>query len=170
MAELIYVSGPTAVYANGYLLGWTDNDSLATITYTDHQHEVKTVQRGEVPAEVIVTGLSAVLTVTLVKWDQAELDKILIKTRGTAALPYTATIGTTLVNDFASGVSALYPVVLNPTTLNKPTYTLNSCYLKGESSDGGFGNVERRMTLTFMAIATSTTTAVVTVGTVTPPP
>ena len=165
MAELIYVSGPTAVYANNVLLGWTDNDSLATITYTDHQHEVKTVQFGEVPAEVVVTGLSAVLTVTLVKWDQAHLDTILIRTRGTAALPYTAKVGTTLVNDFTAGVTALYPVKLLPTTSNKTFYQLNSCYLKGESSDGGFGNVERRMTLTFMGISTSATTAVVTTGT-----
>lgn len=163
MASNIFVSGPTAVYANSILLGYTDNDSLATITYTDHQHEVKTVQFGEAPAEVVVQGLTAVLTVTLVKWDQAHLETLLVRTRGTAAAPYTATVGTTLVNE--GGTTALFAVKLTPTQAGKPTYQLNNCYLKGDTSDGGFGNVERRMTLTFMATAVTATPAIVTTGT-----
>ena len=157
MATTIQVAGPTKIQVDlgaGFLdLGYSDNDSLASLTFTDHLYEVKTNERGDVPAEVIVTGLSCVLTVTLVKWDATVWNSLIDYQRSSGATsPYVATVGRTLVNDYAGGTDITFPAKVLPSNSGANAYTLNACYLFGDTADGNFGNAERRLTITFRAI------------------
>jgi hypothetical protein len=167
MATTIQVAGPTKIQVNigaGLVdLGYSDNDSLASLTFTDHLYEVKTNERGDVPAEVVVTGLSCVMTVTLVKWDAGVWQDLIDYQRSSvASAPYTATIGRTLVNDYTGGTDNLFAIKVLPSNTGATAYQLNNCYLFGDTADGNFGNAERRLTITVRAIARDTTAVVTT--------
>lgn len=69
MATAIYVPGPTQVLINSSVLGYSDNDNLPAIQFTDFQHEVKTVLSGQAPEEVVLQGTVARISIALVKWD-----------------------------------------------------------------------------------------------------
>lgn len=161
MPTTIQVAGPTKIQVDigaGFVdLGYSDNDSLASLTFTDHLYEVKTNERGDVPAEVVVTGLSCVLTVTLVKWDSVVWANLIDFQRSAgASSPYVATVGRTLVNDFAGGTDFTFSCKVLPSNTGATAYTLNACYLFGDTADGNFGNAERRLTITFRAIPRGT--------------
>jgi hypothetical protein len=155
MAQTIQVAGPTKIqykigtggtYAD---LGYTDNDSLPTITYSDTVHEVKTVEYGDQPAEVVVTGMTAVVSFTLVKWDAAHWDDIVEQLRGAS---YEATVGRLLINANEANTAHTIGIKILPSRTGSQSYELPFCYLQGDTSDSQFGNVERRLTATFKAV------------------
>lgn len=147
MASTIFVSGPTKVMVDiggGYTeLGFCDNDNLPAVTFTDHIHEIKTSSSGMAPEELVVQGTTATITVTLVKWDSATWASLLALQRGAT---YTPTVGKLLV-----GTSSTFGVQLDPTIAGRAGYTFSTCYLMNDTGDANFGNVERRLTITFRA-------------------
>jgi len=147
MASTINVSGPTRVMVNtggGYVeLGFCDNDNLPSVTFTDHVHEIKTSASGNAPEEMVVQGVTATITVTLVKWDASVWASLIAAQRGAA---YNATVGKML---YDSG--STFGVQLDPTIAGRPGYTFSTCYLMNDTGDANFGNVERRLTITFRA-------------------
>lgn len=144
MPALIYVPGPTAIYVNTSLLGYSDNDNLPTIQFTDHHHEIKTVQSGNVPEEVVLQGTHARISVALVKWDNAIYQAMIADQRGAATI---TTVGRRIV-----GNSGFFPLQIRSVG-GTSQYTFPVAYLQPESiGDSQWGNRERVLTLNFMAI------------------
>ena len=148
MAQVIFVAGPTIVKIDTtgtYLgIGYSDNDNLPSIQLTDHHHEVKTVQSGNVPAEIVLTGTSARISLALVKFDQDKLDALLAKQRGT----YNNTeVGKTLVastSTFGIKIESVNTAM---------SYEFKRCYLQADGQgDSQWGNRERVLTLNIAAI------------------
>lgn len=162
MPTAIFVAGPTKIqvnYGGGYVdLGFTDNDSLPQITYTDNVHEIKTVASGAVPEEMVLQNTTAVISCTLVKWDAAVLTALAVRERGAE---YTTTVGRLLINGSGS-----FGVKILPTTAGKTSYTFGTCFLMGDAiNHSNFGNVEQRLGLTFKAIPTPSTNVLATSAT-----
>ena len=155
MAQTIQVAGPTLVQyrlgnSGAYSdLGRTDNDSLPTITYTDTTHEVKTVEYGEQPAEVVLTGMTAIVSFTLVQWDTVHWESIIAQLRGAA---YEATVGRLLLNASEPNTPRTVGIKILPSRTGTQSFEMPHCYLQGDTSDSQFGNVERRLTATFKAV------------------
>jgi hypothetical protein len=141
MAMAIYVPGPTiinvATTAGSYVaLGYSDNDNLPSIQFTEHLHEVKTVTSGASPEEMVAQNIEASVTVSLVKWDDTILNNLLVDQRGAA---YTNTVGRRLVS---GSVAA-----------SQPGYTFTHAFLRPDSvGDSQWGNRERVLTLNFRCI------------------
>ena len=149
MATTIQVAGPTKVMWNSTLLGYSDNDNLPSITFTDNLHEVKTVVSGAVPEEIVVTGTSARISLALVKWDEAVLANLLKEQR---AAYNNATVGRLLAS--GSHIKALRVGNIADTNY----YNFPTVYLQSDSVvDSQWGNRERVLTLNFMAIPQVTT-------------
>lgn len=151
MPATFQIAGPTMVqvdttgtYAN---LGFSDNDNLPSIQLIDNHHEVKTVSSGNVPAEIVLTGTSARISLALVKWDETKLDLLLALQRGVSN---SAAVGRVLVSGgFTFGIKI--------TSLNNGmTYQFDRCYLQADGhSDSQWGNRERVLTLNIAAIPNS---------------
>ena len=146
MAALIYVPGPTVIKVNGNILGYSDNDTLPSISFTDFQHEIKTVQSGQVPEEIVLQGTMANISVSLVKWDASVYEAMLADQRGS----YNASpVGRRLVS--AGGT---FPLIIDSLSTTQG-YTFTAAYLKQDgATDSQWGNRERVLTLNFAAIPT----------------
>jgi len=144
MATVIYVPGPTAIYVNSALLGYSDNDNLPTIQFTDHHHEIKTVLSGAVPEEVVLQGTHARISVALVKWDNAIYQAMIADQRGAATI---TAVGRRIV-----GNNAFFPLQIRSVSQTSE-YSFPVTFLQPESiSDSQWGNRERVLTLNFMSI------------------
>jgi len=151
MASTFQIAGPTVVqvdttgtYVN---LGFSDNDNLPSIQLTDNHHEVKTVTSGNVPAEIVITGTSARISLALVKWDEAKLELLLAKQRGASN---SGTVGRVLVSGgFTFGIKIM-------SVNNGMIYQFDRCYLQTDGhGDSQWGNRERVLTLNIAAIPNS---------------
>jgi len=144
MSALIYVPGPTVVLVNGSTLGYSDNDTLPSISFTDFQHEVKTVQSGQVPEEIVLQGTMANISVSLVKWDAAVYSALLADQRGTYNV---SPVGRRLVSS-----GGTFPLVIDSLSTTQQ-YSFTAAYLKQDGvTDAQWGNRERVLTLNFAAI------------------
>jgi hypothetical protein len=146
----IQVPGPTGIYggsAGATLFGYSDNDNLPSISVTDHQHEIKTVLSGNAPEEIVQMGLTARISVALVKWDETEINTMLIANRGSSAQGKAA-VGTRLV-----GQSKTFKLVIKSLASGGAKYEFPRAYLVSDGQvDSQWGNRERVLTLNFMAI------------------
>jgi hypothetical protein len=153
MATTIQVPGPTGVYggaAGTTLFGYSDNDNLPTITVTDHQHEIKTVLSGNAPEEVVQVGLTARISVALVKWDESTINTMLVANRG-STVQGKAAVGTRLV-----GQSKTFKLVVKSEGTGGQ-YEFPRAYVVSDGQiDSQWGNRERVLTLNFMAIPDGT--------------
>ena len=140
----LQIPGPTVVKIGSSILGYSDNDNLPQIQFTDNHHEVKTVLSGNVPEEVVLQGTQAKIAVALVKWDPDVLTTLLTTTRGSATQ---ATVGRRVIAD--SGAVTLVIASVSQTT----NYSFGHAFLQAESvGDAQWGNRERVLTLNFYAI------------------
>lgn len=151
MAATIQVAGPTKIVvstpAADSILGYSDNDNLPSITFTDNQHEIKTVLSGNVPEEIVMTGTSARISVALVKWDENVLGELLKKQRG--AYNY-GTVGKRLTGGASAATFNLKIVSVGDAS---NLYEFGAAFLMSDSVvDSQWGNRERVLTLNFMAI------------------
>jgi hypothetical protein len=144
MSALIYVPGPTQVIVNGTTLGFSDNDNLPAIQFTDYQHEVKTVMSGAAPEEIVLQGTVARISVALVKWNASIYQAMLADQRGA----YNASpVGRRIISD-----GAYFPLQIDSVS-GTQNYTFNYAFLQPEGTgDSQWGNRERVLTLNFMAI------------------
>ena len=152
MAAEIFVPGPTKVSittASEEILGYSDNDNLPAIQFTDHQHEVKTVLSGAAPEEVVLQGITARISVALVKWDASVLANMLARQRG-------------LYNDLSVGrrivANTAYFALKIQSIADSSNYTFAYAYLQPDGvGDSQWGNRERVLTLAFSALPNPTT-------------
>jgi hypothetical protein len=150
MPTTFQIAGPTKVMIGASELGRSDNDNLPQVSITDNIYEVKEVTSGATPAELVLQGLAATVTVTLVKYDEAILSSTLITQRGVATFPGRSTVGRALVS--AGGTFAVTIESLMPGRTMK--YVFPRAYLKSDGMvDAQWGNRERTLTLTFGALA-----------------
>ena len=148
MATAIYVPGPTQILINDAVLGYSDNDNLPAVQFTDFQHEVKTVLSGQAPEEVVLQGTVARISIALVKWDPAVYNTLLAAQRGS----YNASpVGRRIITDNASVELQIDSIA------GTQNYTFNYAFLQPEGTgDSQWGNRERVLTVNFMAIPGST--------------
>lgn len=152
MPATIQVPGPTTVsisisgtYA---VLGYSDNDTLPSIQFTDHTHDVKTVLSGNVPEEIVTQGTEARISVSLVKWDESVLANLLADQRATANV---SPVGRRIV------ASTAFFGVKIASVGQTQNYAFTHCHLTGDSvGDSQWGNRERVLTLNFRAFPNPT--------------
>lgn len=146
MATTLFIPGPTVVSIGADILGYSDNDTLPAISFTDYHHEVKTVLSGNAPEEVVMQGTVAKIAVALVKWDQAVLTSLLTTARGGSGT--TPVVGRRVIADTGYFLLTIESVAGNG------SYEFSHAYLQPESvGDSQWGNRERVLTLNFSAIA-----------------
>ena len=153
MPATFQIAGPTTVQVDTtgtYVqLGFSDNDNLPSIQFTDHHHEVKTVLSGNVPAEIVLTGTSARISLALVKWNQSVLVDLLEKQRGTAN---STDVGAVLVGGATARTFGVKIFSVGGTSV----YVFDRCYLQPDGvSDSQWGNRERVLTLNLAVIPNS---------------
>lgn len=145
----IQVAGPTTISISldggAYtILGYSDNDNLPSVAFTDHQHEIRTVLRGAVAEEVVTQGTSARIALALVKWDEDILVNLLTEQRVAAG---TSTVGSRLVQG-----ARTFALKIAGATGSK-IYIFNMCYILSDGvNDSQWGNRERVLTLNIAAI------------------
>jgi hypothetical protein len=165
MAMAIYVPGPTiinvATTAGTYVaLGYSDNDNLPSIQFTEHLHEVKTVTSGASPEEMVAQNIEASVTVSLVKWEDSVLATLLADQRGAA---YNNTVGRRLVSN-----NAFFGLQIRSVAASQPGYTFTHAFLRPDSvGDSQWGNRERVLTLNFRCIPNPSDNVLCTYATIT---
>lgn len=150
MAQTIQIPGPTvlqvalgpaAAFAD---LGQSDNDNLPEIAFSDHSREVKTSSGGESPQEIVLNGITATLSVTLVSWDEDLLASIKARQRGTTEGK--SVVGRRLFASTDQGAIRLKLKSVDGTT----AYLFGRCWIKPDGErDSQWGNRERTLTLNF---------------------
>jgi hypothetical protein len=153
MPATFQIAGPTTVQVDTTgtyaILGFSDNDNLPSIQLTDHHHEVKTVLSGNVPAEIVLTGTSARISLALVKWNEDTLDDLLAKQRGASNASDVGAILVTATTPRVFGIKIF-------SNANTMTYEFKRCYLQADGhGDSQWGNRERVLTLNLAAIPDS---------------
>ena len=144
MPTQIFVAGPTTIKSGTDVIGYTDNDNLPSIQFTEYFHEVKVVNRGATPAEIVTQGVTARISLALVKWDQAVVNNLLTSSRGGNSAAVSG-IGARLVNS-----GSLFPISITGVTHE---YTFSNCYFAQDGvQDSQWGNRERVLTLNILAI------------------
>lgn len=155
MATTIQVPGPTVIYVGESILGYSDNDTLPSITFTDHIREIKTVSSGEAPEEIVLTNTTARVSVSLVKWDEDVLATLLTEQRG--GTEGTTTVGYRMIGDNA------YTSLSISSVGTAMEYVFEVAFLPNDGvQDSQWGNRERVLTLNFMAIPNPETNALYT--------
>ena len=162
MAAEILVTGPSVVEwslptssPTWNILGYSDNDTLPSIQFTDHMHEVRTVLSGQNPEEIVLQGTSCRISLALVKTDMDELDAMFTRQRGSGATPNAATtkVGKRLVGNDLTAPAALFRLRIRSVDLNSTAYEFGRCYFPNDSyGDSQWGNRERVITLSINAI------------------
>lgn len=144
MPETLQIAGPTVVKIGASTLGYSDNDTLPSISINDHLYDVRTVLSGENPEEIIYRGVEARIAVSLVKWDQAVLSSMLATQRGAAG---SSPVGRRIVGNSASFQLTIASVS------GTSQYVFSTAFVQSDGhNDSQWGNRERVLTLAFRAI------------------
>lgn len=150
MPATLQISGPTSISVtlggeNSSVLGFSDNDTLPAVQFNDMTHEVKTVLSGNAPEEVVTVGMTARISLALVKWDEVVLDSLLTQVRGIGQ--GNSSVGGRIVAD-----SRFFGLTITATIGGKG-YVFTHCYLQPDGvGDSQWGNRERVLTLNIIAI------------------
>ena len=141
MATTFHIDGPCEIWYDNTFLGITDNDDLPSFQFSQLQKEVKSVSGGDAPTAIFATSATVNISVTLVKWDDAVLETILLQigAGSIAANAYSPNIGQRIIGRPLAirSANSIPPVAYFPNTLLRPDAI----------SQTRFGNVERRLTL-----------------------
>lgn len=163
-ASDFHVNGPTKIYwdiggtatpANE--LGRTDNDDLIRITMRDHYRTFSRNDTGDMIAEGVVAGSTAVIDFTMVSWNQDELEKLIKRARTGGSLTagvgnegIFATVGGSIVNGASPRTIALK---IDPTNVGGTTYTFKNLMLSTGPEYMDFGNTLKRIAFSFTSVA-----------------
>lgn len=169
MAGIYNVNGPTLVQvcieptdmagAGTYVdLGWTPNDELLSFQVEEYGAELTSTDRGDAPAEKVTRGMSAIIPMTLNKWDYSTLQKI--QTRfitGTGATTNEARFASSNIGKLFVGTSSAplrcIAIRLTPSLSGARQYQFNLAWLMPEGvRQFNMGNEEKRLGLVFRAI------------------
>lgn len=157
MATTIQVPGPSVIQfslsnsgTSWTTLGYSDNDNLPSVQFTDHSHEIKTSISGALPEEIVLLGSEARIACALVKWDEEAFLELLAHVRdpenGNAlfATPGTRVVGT-------SDAGALFSLKLLGS--DSSSWIFRNVWVPQDFvGDSQWGNRERVLTLAFRTI------------------
>lgn len=152
MAELFHVTGPCSIQfgvspiAAGSVETWTtvgrcSDDDQASFDEERLVRRLTANDTGAEPAELVYQGSVGLLTATLTKWDQVELDKLRMAP-GETTIGNAGVVGSTYVGT-STADSECFSVRINPDlTDSRVGYDFYRCYLEGPGSvrDLDFGN------------------------------
>lgn len=169
-----HVNGPTTIYwdvgntaAANLELGKTDNDDLIRITMRDHYRTFSRNDTGDMIAEGVLSGTTAVIDFTMVSWNKEELEKLIKRVRaggsattGVANEGIFATVGGSIVNGALPRTVSLRIV---PTNVGETIYNFKNVMLSTGPEYMDFGNTLKRIAFSFTSIA-GTEVAVTTVS------
>jgi hypothetical protein len=159
-----HVNGPTTIYWNvggtsapATELGKTDNDDLIRITMRDHYRTFSRNDTGDMIAEGVVAGSTAVIDFTMVSWNQDELEKLIKRARTGGSLTagvgnegIFATVGGSIVNGASPRTIALK---IEPTNTGGTIYTFKNLMLSTGPEYMDFGNTLKRIAFSFTSVA-----------------
>lgn len=159
-----HVNGPTTIYWNvggtsapATELGKTDNDDLIRITMRDHYRTFSRNDTGDMIAEGVVAGSTAVIDFTMVSWNQDELEKLIKRARTGGSLTagvgnegIFATVGGSIVNGASPRTIALK---IEPTNAGGTIYTFKNLMLSTGPEYMDFGNTLKRIAFSFTSVA-----------------
>lgn len=159
-----HVNGPTTIYWNvggtsapATELGKTDNDDLIRITMRDHYRTFSRNDTGDMIAEGVVAGSTAVIDFTMVSWNQEELEKLIKRARTGGSLTagvgnegIFATVGGSIVNGASPRTIALK---IEPTNVGGTIYTFKNLMLSTGPEYMDFGNTLKRIAFSFTSVA-----------------
>ena len=175
MAETdFHINGPTvvkwAVYTPGgetptfTNLGYTDNDDLIRIVVTDHKRLFNRNDSGDMISQAVMSGSTAVLDMTLISWDEEQLNNLLYRCRtGTGT-------GATIANqgNFASvgGIASTtasttgrdIAIQIQPTNTGADIYLFPKLMLNTGPEYLELGNTAKRLAWSFITMYDSTAT------------
>lgn len=161
-----HVNGPTTIYWNvggtsapAVELGKTDNDDLIRITMRDHYRTFSRNDTGDMIAESVVAGTTAVIDFTMVSWNQEELEKLIKRARtggslaaGIANEGIFATVGGSVINGASPRTIALK---IEPTNTGGTIYTFKNLMLSTGPEYMDFGNTLKRIAFSFTSVAST---------------
>jgi hypothetical protein len=167
-----HVNGPTTIYwdiggtaSPATELGKTDNDDLIRITMRDHYRTFSRNDTGDMIAESVTAGTTAVIDFTMVSWNKDELEKLIKRARtggavaaGIANEGIFATIGGSTIQGANPKTFALK---IEPTNAGGTIYTFKNLMLSTGPEYMDFGNTLKRIAFSFTSVA-STEVAVTT--------
>lgn len=155
MATTFFVPGPCNItWSNTSggthsTLGYSA-DTLPSVTVHEGKHEVKSTFNGDAVVAWVNTGVWATVAVTLAKWDQSELDDMMMHCRGStgATSPYASMVGK-FVESHASGFIELK---ISPAITGRVGFLFKRAHLVEANTYTGWGNETRSITLTFHCV------------------
>ena len=131
-------------------LGETTDDDMIRVEFERHMSVLKSTSTGDEPAEIVHTGMTAIITGTLVQWDPdvtnntKAFHKVATAPGGTTEGD-AGVIGTRYVTGSLTGSLAIIP-----RTVGKTSYTFGRCIItRWQLFD--FGNVEVKLGFEAMA-------------------
>lgn len=159
-----HVNGPTKIYwdiggtaSPTNELGKTDNDDLIRITMRDHYRTFSRNDTGDMIAEGVLSGTTAVIDFTMVSWNKDELEKLLKRVRqggsataGIANEGIFATVGGSIINGATPRTLSLK---IDPTTVGETVYTFKNVMLSTGPEFMDFGNTLKRIAFSFTSVA-----------------
>lgn len=173
-----HVNGPTTVRWGlnaGTLvdLGFTDNDDLVRIAVTDHKRIFTRNDSGDMIAEVVYSGSTAVIDVTFVSINEDELNELVSKARtGTGATTIAnqgvfATVGGVTIGNAnpANGVR-IFALEIEPTNSGETKFTFPRVMLTSGPEYMDLGNAVKRIAMSFTTVAPASGTAFMTTAAV----
>jgi hypothetical protein len=159
-----HVNGPTSIYWNvggtadpSVELGKTDNDDLIRITFRDHYRTFSRNDTGDMIAESVLSGTTAVIDFTMVSWNKDELEKLLkrVRTGGSLAAGIAnegifATVGGSTIQ---GALPKTISLKIDPTTVGETVYTFKNLMLTTGPEYIDFGNTLKRIAFSFTSVA-----------------
>jgi hypothetical protein len=147
-------------------LGYSDNEDLVRITFTDHQRVFSRNDQGDMIGETVLSGTSAIIDFTLVSWNQDQLQQLISRVRKggtpTNAIGQEgifATVGGTTVNGASPRTIALK---ILPTTAGETVYDFPLVRLITGPEIMDLGNTLKRIALSFGTVAPASGTTICT--------
>lgn len=172
MAAIYNVNGPTLVQVNiapsdrvggGTFidLGYTPNDELMSFQVEEYGAELTSTDTGDAPAEKVTRGMSAIVPITMNKWDNATLQKIQTRiitgTGGTSneARFAASNIGKLFVG-YSTAPARAIAIRIVPSLTGSIQYQFNVAWMMPDGvRQFNMGNEEKRLGIAFRAIPDS---------------
>ena len=160
-----HVDGPTSVSISrggddtGIQLGYTTNDDMITVTVSDHRFYFHTTDSGQMYADAVTLGSTAVIRMTLVSWNQEKLQDLITWSRTGSTAPFTG--APVSGNAQSEGLTAavgqssdfkLINLFVTPTKIGAKGYKFKDVVLTGGPEYYDFGNAPRRVALEFTTV------------------
>lgn len=145
---------PTHTGTPSYVdLGFTDNNDLIQFEFEHMKDPVFTTRMGNIPEDFVHQGAIGHLSMTMIKWDPAEIAKIALAVPGGVAEGDVGNIGELHLNSTANMAFAIQFTG----TASGDKYEFHKCVLDGNIGLLDFGNKPQRIALNFICLPLDST-------------